>query len=340
MLPSLPPFPLDIQRQRSEVTDIAGVFPAVSGASRPGEAAVILARDSMSNGRRGIVLAGGAGTRLYPLTLAVSKQLVPVYNKPMVYYPLSTLMLAGIREILVITTPHDQPSFQRLLGDGRHLGLEIAYATQAEPDGIAQAFLIGRDFIGDSSVALALGDNLFYGHGLPALLREASARTTGGTIFAYWVRDPERYGVVDFDAAGRPVAIEEKPARPRSPWAVTGLYFYDARVVQIAAGLRPSARGELEITDVNRAYLDAGGLHVERLGRGVAWLDTGTHEALLQASTFIQTLETRQGLMVACLEEIAFRAGWIGAGDVERIAKPMRDNAYGQYLLRLLAGEP
>jgi glucose-1-phosphate thymidylyltransferase len=277
---------------------------------------------------------------LYPLTLAVSKQLVPVYNKPMIYYPLSTLMLAGIREILVITTPLDQANFQRLLGDGRQLGLEITYETQPEPDGIAQAFLIGRRFIDASPVALALGDNLFYGHGLPELLRDASARTTGGTIFAYWVRDPERYGVVDFDADGRAVGIEEKPARARSPWAVTGLYFYDARVVEVASALRPSARGELEITDVNRAYLREGALRVERLGRGVAWLDTGTHEALLQASTFIQTLETRQGLMVACLEEIAFRSGWIGAADVERIAKPMRDNAYGQYLLRLLAGEP
>jgi glucose-1-phosphate thymidylyltransferase len=294
----------------------------------------------MSQARKGIVLAGGAGTRLYPLTLAVSKQLVPVYNKPMVYYPLSTLMLAGIRQILLITTPHDQASFQRLLGDGHQLGLSIEYAVQPEPEGIAQAFLIGRRFIGEAPVALALGDNLFYGHGLPELLRAAAARTTGGTIFAYWVRDPERYGVVEFDAEDRPVAIEEKPARPRSSWAVTGLYFYDARVVEIAAGLRPSARGELEITDVNAAYLRQGRLHVERLGRGIAWLDTGTHEALLQASTFIQTLESRQGLMVACLEEIAWRAGWITAGDVERVAKPMRDNAYGQYLLRLLAGEP
>jgi glucose-1-phosphate thymidylyltransferase len=294
----------------------------------------------MSNARKGIVLAGGAGTRLYPLTLAVSKQLVPIYNKPMVYYPLSTLMLAGIRAILVITTPRDQANFQRLLGDGRQIGLEIEYATQPEPEGIAQAFVIGRRFIGASPVALALGDNLFYGHGLTESLRRAAEREAGGTIFAYWVRDPERYGVVDFDAAGRAVAIEEKPARPRSPWAVTGLYFYDARVVEVAAGLRPSARGELEITDVNATYLRHGWLHVEKLGRGVAWLDTGTHEALLQASTFIQTLEARQGLMVACLEEIAFRAGWIGADDVERIAKPMRDNAYGQYLLRLLAGEP
>jgi glucose-1-phosphate thymidylyltransferase len=287
--------------------------------------------------RKGIVLAGGAGTRLYPLTLAVSKQLVPIYNKPMIYYPISTLMLAGIRDLLVITTPHDLANFQRLLGDGHKLGLRIDYAVQPEPAGIAQAFLIGRDFIGGDPVALALGDNLFYGHGLPESLQRAAARTEGGTIFAYWVRDPERYGVVDFDAAGRPVAIEEKPARPRSSWAVTGLYFYDAHVVEIAAGLTPSARGELEITDVNATYLRQGRLHVEKLGRGVAWLDTGTHEALLQASTFIQTLETRQGLMVACLEEIAYRLGWIGAADVERIAKPMRDNAYGQYLLRVLA---
>jgi glucose-1-phosphate thymidylyltransferase len=287
--------------------------------------------------RKGIVLAGGAGTRLYPLTLAVSKQLVPIYNKPMIYYPISTLMLAGIRDLLVITTPHDLANFQRLLGDGHQLGLRIDYAVQPEPAGIAQAFLIGRDFIGGDPVALALGDNLFYGHGLPESLQRAAARSEGGTIFAYWVRDPERYGVVDFDAAGRPVAIEEKPARPRSSWAVTGLYFYDAHVVEIAAGLTPSARGELEITDVNATYLRQGRLHVEKLGRGVAWLDTGTHEALLQASTFIQTLETRQGLMVACLEEIAYRLGWIGAADVERIAKPMRDNAYGQYLLRVLA---
>jgi glucose-1-phosphate thymidylyltransferase len=310
----------------------------MAGVSAP--AIALYSRNFMSNARKGILLAGGAGTRLYPLTLAVSKQLVPVYNKPMVYYPLSTLMLAGIREILVITTPQDQPSFQRLLGDGRQLGLDVTYAVQAQPEGIAQAFLIGRRFLGGSPVALALGDNIFYGHGLPELLRAAAARTAGGTIFAYWVRDPERYGVVEFDAAGRATGIEEKPARPRSSWAVTGLYFYDAGVVDVAGSLRPSARGELEITDVNAAYLRRGTLHVEKLGRGVAWLDTGTHEALLQASTFIQTLETRQGLMVACLEEIAYRAGWIGAADVERIAKPMRDNAYGQYLLRLLAGDP
>ncbi|TMQ22718.1 MAG: glucose-1-phosphate thymidylyltransferase RfbA [Candidatus Rokuibacteriota bacterium] len=294
----------------------------------------------MSGARKGIILAGGSGTRLYPLTLAVSKQLVPVYNKPMVYYPLSTLMLAGVREILVITTPHDRAAFERLLGHGGDLGLRIDYAVQDRPNGIAEAFRIGRRFIGDAPVALVLGDNLFYGHGLPDALRRAAERPAGGTIFAYWVRDPERYGVVEFDAGGHAVAIEEKPARPRSSWAVTGLYFYDAHVVEVAAGLVPSARGELEITDVNAAYLREGRLHVEKLGRGVAWLDTGTHEALLQAATFIQTIETRQGLMVACLEEIAYRMGWITGADVERIAKPMRDNAYGQYLLRLLTGEP
>jgi glucose-1-phosphate thymidylyltransferase len=290
--------------------------------------------------RKGIILAGGTGTRLYPLTLAVSKQLVPVYNKPMVYYALSTLMLAGIRDVLLITTPRDRPAFERLFHSGADLGLRIAYATQPRPEGIAQAFLIGRDFIGRDPVALVLGDNLFYGHGLPESLRRAGERTQDATIFAYWVRDPERYGVVEFDGAGRAVSIEEKPARPRSSWAVTGLYFYDAGVVDVAAALRPSARGELEITDVNAAYLRQGRLHVEKLGRGVAWLDTGTHEALLQASTFIQTLETRQGLMVACLEEIAYRMGWITAADVERIAKAMRDNAYGQYLLGVVAGEP
>jgi glucose-1-phosphate thymidylyltransferase len=288
---------------------------------------------------KGIILAGGTGTRLYPATLAMSKQLVPVYNKPMVYYPLSTLMLAGIREILVITTPDDRPAFERLLGDGHQLGLQLSYAVQPSPEGLAQAFLIGRDFIGDDNVALALGDNIFYGHGLSAYLRRAAGRKVGATVFAYWVRDPERYGVVEFDAGGRAVGLEEKPANPRSSWAVTGLYFYDNRVVEIAAGLKPSARGELEITDVNRAYLDAGALHVEQLGRGIAWLDTGTHEALLQASTFIQTIEERQGLMVACLEEIAYKMGYISAGDVRRIAEPMRRNLYGQYLIRLVGAD-
>jgi glucose-1-phosphate thymidylyltransferase len=285
---------------------------------------------------KGIILAGGSGTRLYPLTLAMSKQLVPVYNKPMIYYPLSTLMLAGIRDILVITTPEDQRSFQRLLGDGRQLGLRIVYDVQPRPEGLAQAFIIGRRFVGDDRVALALGDNIFYGHGLPELLRSAAERPRGATVLAYWVRDPERYGVVEFDGGGRAVSLEEKPAKPRSSWAVTGLYFYDNRVVDIAAGLSPSARGELEITDVNATYLGAGTLHVEKLGRGIAWLDTGTHEALLQASTFIQTLEERQGLMVACIEEIAFKMGYIGALDVLRIAEPMRKNSYGEYLLRLV----
>jgi glucose-1-phosphate thymidylyltransferase len=285
---------------------------------------------------KGIILAGGSGTRLYPLTLAMSKQLVPVYNKPMIYYPLSTLMLAGIRDILVITTPEDQRGFQRLLGDGRQLGLDISYDVQPRPEGLAQAFIIGRRFIGRQSVALALGDNIFYGHGLPELLRRAAGQTEGASVFAYWVRDPERYGVVEFDADGRAVSLEEKPVKPRSSWAVTGLYFYDNRVVDIAAGLQPSARGELEITDVNATYLAAGDLYVEKLGRGIAWLDTGTHEALLQASTFIQTLEERQGLMVACIEEIAFKMGYITALDVLRIAEPMRKNSYGAYLLRLV----
>ena len=285
---------------------------------------------------KGIILAGGSGTRLYPLTLAMSKQLVPVYNKPMIYYPLSTLMLAGIRDILVITTPEDQASFQRLLGDGGQVGLNIAYDVQPRPEGLAQAFLIGRRFVGQDRVALALGDNIFYGHGLPDLLRIAADRTRGATVFAYWVRDPERYGVVEFDQDGRASSLEEKPVKPRSPWAVTGLYFYDEQVCDIAADIKPSARGELEITDVNAAYLRTGDLHVEKLGRGIAWLDTGTHEALLQASTFIQTLEDRQGLMVACVEEIAFKMGYIGTADVLRIADSMRKNSYGQYLMRLI----
>ncbi len=285
---------------------------------------------------KGIILAGGSGTRLYPLTLAISKQLVPIYNKPMVYYPLSTLMLAGIREILLITTQADQAAFRRLLGDGGHLGVSIDYAVQPSPDGLAQAFVIGRRFIGDDAVALALGDNVFYGHGFPELLRSAAARPRGATVFAYWVRDPERYGVVEFDADGRAVGLEEKPQKPRSHYAVTGLYFYDNRIAEIAAALRPSARGELEITDANSVYLAAGELHVEKLGRGIAWLDTGTHEALLQASTFIQTIEERQGLMVACVEEIAYKMGYIGAADLLRLAEPMKRNPYGDYLRRLL----
>jgi glucose-1-phosphate thymidylyltransferase len=285
---------------------------------------------------KGIILAGGSGTRLYPVTRGVCKQLVPVYNKPMVYYPLATLMLAGIQDILVITTPEDQDSFKRLLGTGAELGLRLAYTAQPSPDGLAQAFVLGREFVGRDRVALALGDNIFFGQGFPDVLRAASQRPNGATVFGYKVRDPERYGVVEFDGDGRAVGLEEKPAHPRSSYAVTGLYFYDNRVLDVAASLRPSARGELEITDVNQRYLDAGELVVERLGRGVAWLDTGTHESLLQASQFVQTIEERQGLMICCPEEIAYRMGYIGADDVARIAAPMRRNSYGQYLLHML----
>jgi glucose-1-phosphate thymidylyltransferase len=287
-------------------------------------------------GLKGIILAGGSGTRLYPLTRAVSKQLMPVYSKPMVYYPLSTLMLAGIRDILVITTPEDQALFRHLLGDGATIGLRLEYAAQPRPDGLAQAFLIGRDFIAGDRVALALGDNIFYGAGLPEQLRGAAERASGATVFAYTVRDPERYGVVELDRSGRAISLEEKPRHPRSPHAVTGLYFYDNQVVEIASGLRPSPRGELEITDVNRTYLERGQLQVQVFGRGIAWLDTGTFESLLQAATFVQSIEERQGQMMACIEEIAFRLGYIGVDDLRRLATPMKANPYGQYLLRLV----
>jgi glucose-1-phosphate thymidylyltransferase len=289
---------------------------------------------------KGILLAGGSGTRLHPVTRGVSKQLLPIYDKPMVYYPLTTLMLAEVREILLISTPEDLPAFERLLGDGSQLGLDIRYAAQPRPEGIAQAFLLGRGFIGGKRVALALGDNVFYGHGFPEVLARAARREHGGTVFGYFVRDPERYGVVEFDEAGRVVGIEEKPAVPRSHYALTGLYFYDTRVVDIAAGLRPSARGELEITDVNLAYLRAGDLHVELLGRGIAWLDTGTHEALLQAQNFIQAVQERQGLRIACPEEIAFRKGWLSREALMRLAHEMRKSAYGEYLAQLAKEGP
>ncbi len=288
---------------------------------------------------KGIILAGGSGSRLHPLTRAVSKQLLPIYNKPMVYYPLSTLMLAGIRDILVITTPQDQAGFVRLLGDGGELGLRLQYLPQATPDGLAQAFVIGRNFVGQDRVALALGDNVFYGAHFSDYLRAATAREQGATVFGYWVRDPERYGVVEFDAEGRAVSLEEKPARPKSSYAVTGLYFYDNEVLEIAAGLKPSPRGELEITDVNRVYLERGQLHVEKLARGIAWLDTGTHEALVQASHYIQAVEERQGLMVGCPEEIAYRMGYISKADVVRLTRAMGSSAYGQYLAHLLEHE-
>jgi len=288
---------------------------------------------------KGIILAGGSGSRLHPLTRAVSKQLVPIYNKPMVYYPLSTLMLAGVRDVLVITTPHEQGAFRRLLGDGSEIGLTIQYAAQPSPEGLAQAFIIGREFIGRDRVTLALGDNIFYGAHFSDYLRSAAARDTGATVFGYQVRDPERYGVVEFDAGGRAVSLEEKPSKPKSSFAVTGLYFYDNQVVDIAAALKPSPRGELEITDVNRSYLERGQLHVEKLGRGIAWLDTGTTESLMQASNFIQAIEERQGLMVACLEEIAYHMGYITAADLMRLATAMASSAYGQYLFRVLEHE-
>ena len=286
--------------------------------------------------RKGIILAGGSGTRLYPVTQAVSKQLLPVYDKPMIYYPLSALMLAGMRDVLIISTPQDTPRFEQLLGDGSQWGINLRYAVQPSPDGLAQAFVIGRDFVGNAPSSLVLGDNLFWGHDFQVQLQQASAQQSGATVFAYHVHDPERYGVVAFDAAGRASSIEEKPAKPKSSYAVTGLYFYDQQVCDIAASLKPSPRGELEITDVNRVYLEQGSLQVQTLGRGYAWLDTGTHESLLDAGQFIATLEKRQGLKVACLEEIAYRQGWIDAAQLLHLAEPLKKNGYGQYLLRVL----
>ncbi len=288
--------------------------------------------------RRGIILAGGSGTRLYPVTRVVSKQLLPIYDKPMIYYPLSVLMLAGIREILIITTPTDQAQFQALLGDGSAWGLSISYAIQPDPGGLAQAYLIGAEFVDGRDSCLVLGDNIFYGHGLVEMLHRADQRSTGATVFGYWVSDPERYGVAEIDQAGKVTGIEEKPEKPRSNYAVTGLYFYDGQAPELAASLAPSPRGELEITDLNRAYLKQGQLHLERMGRGYAWLDTGTHESLVQASTYIETLEQRQGLRICCPEEIAFSKGWISASDLKTLAQPLSKNGYGQYLQRLADG--
>jgi glucose-1-phosphate thymidylyltransferase len=289
----------------------------------------------MSSTQKGIILAGGSGTRLHPITRAISKQLLPVYDKPMVYYPLATLMLAGIRDVLVINTPHEQEMFQRLLGDGSQWGIAIHYAVQPSPDGLAQAFTIGRDFVDGKPSCLVLGDNIFYGHGFTERLKRAAAREHGATVFGYWVKDPERYGVAEFDAAGKVIGLEEKPAQPKSHYAVTGLYFYDGRVCDYAASLKPSPRGELEITDLNRCYLDDGSLHLEQLGRGFAWLDTGTHESLMEAGNYIETIENRQGLKVCCPEEIAYLNGWINAEQLLALAAPLAKTGYGQYLQQL-----
>ncbi len=288
--------------------------------------------------RKGIILAGGSGTRLHPLTKVISKQMLPIYDKPMIYYPLSALMLAGIREVLIISTPHDLPMFELLLGDGLQIGMKFSYAVQPSPDGLAQAFIIGKEFIGDASVALVLGDNIFYGHGFQQMLEAASAQDNGATIFAYQVADPERYGIVEFDAAGKALSLEEKPEKPRSNFAIPGLYFYDNRVVEIAENLKPSARGELEITDVNKRYLEWGELSVKNLGRGFAWLDTGTHDAMHEASNYVETIEKRQGLKISCVEEIAYRLGYIDRGQLVMLGEAMAKNSYGQYLLRLAKG--